>query len=483
MDELLKGLEPSLVWKHFDELRKIPRCSKNEGAAIHYIVSVAERLGLTWKKDAVGNLVVIKPATKGHEGAPGVVLQGHVDMVCEKNKDTIFDFEKDAIQLRRDGEYLNARGTTLGADNGIGVCAALAVLEDDNMVHGPMEALFTIDEETGLTGAFQLDEHLLEGRLLINLDTEEEYALYVGCAGGGDSRIRMPVLWTTPDKDLVPLEVQMTGLKGGHSGVDIHLERGNAIKLLGRILWEARQEIEFDIASISAGDKHNAIPREIESVILVHPDNASVLDKRINGLFDVVKAEYRSVEPGLKLVIMEGEMPAQVMTGEDTLLLLNYIQALPHGILRWSPDIPDLVETSVNVAVIRSEEEMFFHLSSRSSSDTQLESVRERIRAISMLVGAEVEEAPAYPGWLPDLSSRTLALMKESAIELWGKEPAVKAIHAGLETGIIGKKFPGMDMVSIGPQIEYPHSPDERVKIDSVREFYELLALGLRKLA
>jgi len=482
MDPVLQGLKPELLWKHFDELRKIPRCSKNEGKAIEYVISVAKRLGLDHRKDAAGNVVVTKPGTTGREASPTVVLQSHVDMVCEKNKDKVHDFAKDPILLRKEGEYLYAQGTTLGADDGMGVSAALAVLEDQDLVHGPIEALFTIDEETGLTGAFQLDATLLSGRLLINLDTEEERALYVGCAGGGDTKIRLPVVWETPDPEARVLRIEMSGLKGGHSGVDIHLERGHAIKLLGRILWEARQEFGFNIVRIDAGDKHNAIPRGIEAAIVAGED-LPLLRERLQSLFEVVKAEYRSVEPGMRIAIDEASEASQVLSGEDTLILLNFIQALPHGILRWSPDIPGLVETSTNVAVIRTEEEFFFHLSSRSSSDTQLESVREGIRAICMLAGADHEESAAYPGWLPDLSSRTLAVMKESAIELWGKEPEIKAIHAGLETGIIGKKFPGMDMVSIGPQIEHPHSPDERVKAGSVADFYELLALALKKLA
>jgi dipeptidase D len=481
MDKALSDLKPGLLWKHFDELRRIPRCSKNEGKAAEYVKTVAKRLNLKIRTDPTGNVVVLKPASKGKEKSPTVVLQGHLDMVCEKNKETVFDFTKDPIGLRRDGDYLYAKDTTLGADNGIGVCAALAVLEDKDLVHGPIEALFTIDEETGLTGAFNLDASMLTGKYLINLDTEEERALYVGCAGGADTKINLPVVWESPDGSGKVIAIEMSGLKGGHSGVDIHLERGNAIKLLARILWEARQEHDFTIASINAGDKHNAIPREIECVI-VGPEDKK-LKKKLMELFENVKKEYATVEPGMKISIKEGKTPTQVLAGEDTLLLLNLIQALPHGLLRWSPDIPGLVETSNNVAVIKTEEDIFLHLSSRSSSDTQLDSVRERIKAICMLAGAEAEQPAGYPGWLPNLQSKTLAATKATAIQLWGKEPAIKAIHAGLETGIIGKKFPGMDMVSIGPQIEHPHSPEERVKVDTVDDFYQLLTLSLKRLS
>ncbi|MGA1820559.1 MAG: aminoacyl-histidine dipeptidase [Thermoplasmatota archaeon] len=480
MDPILEGLEPKLLWKHFNELRKIPRCSKNEGKVIEYIISTASSLGLDHKKDGANNLVVRKPASPGHENAPTVVLQGHVDMVCEKNKDVTFDFSKDPIKLRMDKDYLYATGTTLGADNGIGVCAALAVLEDKDMVHGPIEALFTVDEETGLTGAFALGDDMLEGRLMINLDTEEERALYVGCAGGGESEINMPVLWEEPKGKA--FNVNFFGMKGGHSGVDIHLGRANAIKLLARMLWKAAREHDFTIGAFTGGDKHNAIPREAEAVIVTRGDPAPIKDIVMKA-FEEVKFEYKSLEPGMSIEIKDIEIPQRAMTEEDSRRTLHLIVSLPHGVYRMSPDIEDLVETSTSMSKIRTEDDVYIQLASRSSSASQLEALRDKIEAIVVLAGGEAQRGKAYPGWLPNLDSKVLAVLKESAIELWEKVPEIKAIHAGLETGIIGEKFPGMDMASLGPQIENPHSPDERVRVPSVKDFWDLLALTLKKLA
>ncbi|MFW3146113.1 MAG: aminoacyl-histidine dipeptidase [Thermoplasmatota archaeon] len=480
VDDVLKGLEPKLLWKHFDEIRKIPRCSKSEDKVIDYIVSFAKEQGLDYKKDTAGNTVVKKPASTGKDGSPIVVLQGHVDMVCEKNKETKFDFSKEPIRLRKEGDYLYATGTTLGADNGIGVCAALAVLEDRELVHGPIEALFTVDEETGLTGAFALGGDMLEGRMMINLDTEEERALYVGCAGGGESDIRLPVLWEEPKGKA--LHINFHGMKGGHSGVDIHLGRANALKLLARMLWKAAREHEFSIAEFTAGDKHNAIPREAEAMILARGEMGPI-KALITEAFEEIRFEYKSIEPGMAIDFKEVDLPKRTMTEEDSRRTLHLIVSLPHGVMRMSPYIPDLVETSTSMAKIRTEEEVYIQLASRSSSKSQLESLRDRIEAISVLACATAERGQAYPGWLPNLDSKVLATLKEAAMELWIKEPEIKAIHAGLETGIIGEKFSGMDMASMGPQIENPHSPDERVRIPSVADFWDLLALTLKKLS
>lgn len=479
MDPVLEGLEPKLLWKHFDELRKIPRCSKHEEKVIAYIVSVADRLGLDYMKDDMNNIVVLKPASTGHENAPIVVLQGHVDMVCEKNKEVPFDFSTDAIKLRMEGEYLYATGTTLGADNGIGVCAALAVLEDNGLVHGPIEALFTVDEETGLTGAFSLGNDMLKGRLMINLDTEEEKALYVGCAGGGESEINMPVLWE--ESGGKAFCINFSGMKGGHSGVDIHLGRANAVKLLARMLWKAARAHDLSIANFTGGDKHNAIPREAEAVVVTRGEPAPVKEVLIEA-FQEIKFEYRSMEPGMSMEIKDIPLPQRSMTEEDSRRMLHLVVSLPHGVFRMSPDIPDLVETSTSMAKIRTEDDVYIQLASRSSSSSQLEALRDQIEAIVVLAGGEAERGKAYPGWLPNLDSSVLAILKRSAKELWGKDPEIKAIHAGLETGIIGEKFPGMDMASMGPQIENPHSPDERVRVPSVKDFWDLLSRALEKL-
>ncbi len=480
MTDVLAGLEPKLLWKHFDMLRQIPRCSKHEGKAIDYVIEVAKRNGLDWKKDEAGNCVVKVPASPGKEKSPIVVLQGHVDMVCEKNRDTEFDFSKDPLKLRMVDDYLYATGTTLGADNGIGVCAALALMESKDIVHGPLECLFTIDEETGLTGAFALGGDMLEGRLFMNLDTEEERALYVGCAGGGESDIKMAIL--KEDATGKALNINFSGMKGGHSGVDIHEGKANAIKLLARILWKVAREHEFGFGHFTAGDKHNAIPREAEVVLITNEDLIPI-KKEIMEAFEEIKFEYKSIEPGMTIELKETSLPESMMTPEDSRRTIHLIVSLPHGVYRMSPDIPDLVETSTSMAKIRTEEEVYIQLASRSSSNTQLEALRDKIEAISVLAGADAERGQAYPGWLPNLDSKVLAIMKEGAIELWDKDPEIKAIHAGLECGIIGEKFEGMDMASFGPQIENPHSPDERVRVPSVKDFWDLLSLTLKKLA
>jgi len=479
MDPALKGLRPELLWKHFDEIRKVPRCSKNEKMAVEYVMSVAKRLKLEYKLDKAGNIVVRKPASKGKEKAPILVLQGHLDMVCEKNKETKFDFTKDAIQLRKEGNYLYARGTTLGADNGMGVAAALAVLEDKDLVHGPIEALFTIDEETGLTGAFALGKDMLKGRYLLNLDSEEDGAIYVGCAGGGETEVHMDLKRTKAEGKAYKLV--LSGLKGGHSGVDILLGRANALKMLGRMLYKGYQAGNFHLAEIIGGDKHNAIPREAEAVIVLEKADRKLM-KALEDEFKAIMFEFRSIEPTMKYTAMAVDLPKKMIKGKDTRCIIELIMALPHGVYRMSPDIKDLVETSTNLSKIRTEDGFYAQLASRSSSKTQLEALRDHVEAIASLSGADAVRNDAYPGWLPNLNSKTLAVLKECAHEVWGKEAEIKAIHAGLETGIIGEKYPGMDMASIGPQIENPHSPDERVKVDTVEGFYKMVSLALKKL-
>lgn len=483
MEPVLGGIEPGLLWKHFDELRKIPRCSKHEEKAARYVVGVARRLELEYEVDAVGNVVMRKPATSGYEGSPTVVLQSHLDMVCEKNKDVDHDFEKDPIEVVRDGDYLHARGTTLGADNGVGVSAALAVLEDLRAVHGPLELLFTVDEEEGMTGAYGLGEGSVRGRQMINLDTEDPHSIYVGCAGGENMLIHLPVSWERASGAV--LSASLGGLKGGHSGVDIHLERGNAVKLLGRVLWEANEEVSLRLAAIGGGSKHNAIPREAEAVVIVSEDDVKAIGSRIKKSEAVLRAEYKKIDPGLRVgvEVVPAPLPDRVITIEGSKRVLDLMRALPNGIGRWSPEIEDLVETSDNLSILETGDDIFFLVSVRSSSESQLRSLADEVRAVARLAGAKVSAGNAYPGWQPDLDSKMLRACRSAYEELFGRQPALKAIHAGLETGIIGQKFPEMEMVSIGPRVKHPHSPDERVKISSVVEFYELLLRSLAKIA
>jgi len=491
MEKVLSGIEPELLWKYFDELRKIPRCSKHEEKAAEYVASAVRNLGFESESDDAGNVIAKKPATEGCENAPIVVLQAHLDMVCEKNKDSDHDFAKDPIEIEIEGDYLHAKGTTLGADNGIGVSAALAILEDENAVHGPLELVFTIDEEEGMSGAYGIQEGALKGRRMINLDTDQIHALYVGCAGGENSEVRLPVRWEETEgsaegssNGAAALMVSLKGLKGGHSGVEIHLERGNAIKLLGRSLWEAKENVPFRLASIKGGEKHNAIPREAEAIVILQEVDVDAFRTRIEKSEKALQKEYESVDPKLEIEVSGVRLPDKAIGTDNSEKVLNLIEALPSGVMRWSPDIEDLVESSVNLSVLRIEgDEIFFLVSARSSSETQLASLTDRINAIFRLVGAKVVHGDAYPAWHPNLNSKMLRVCKEAHEELFGRKPEVTAIHAGLEAGIIKKTVSGMDIVAVGALIENAHSPDERVSITSVQELYKLVLRSLEKVA
>lgn len=479
----VSDLEPKPLWSHFDHILTIPRPSKGEEAMRRYVVERAEARGLEVRRDDAGNVVVAVPATAGHEDAATVILQAHLDMVQEKNSDVDFDWESDAIRPERDDGYLTADGTTLGSDNGIGVAAMLAVMESDDLEHGPLELLFTMDEESGLTGASQLGDDLLTGRRLLNLDTEEEGALYVGCAGGGDTLLRLPLPGPAPADGLAAFAVKLTGLKGGHSGVDIHLQRGNAVKLLARGLHAAGEELPLRLAGIRGGTAHNAIPREAFATVLVPAERAAALATAVDAEVQRIQAEYRSVEPGIELDLSTAE--AGAAWDEDTSRrVLDLLEALPHGVQAMSNDIPDLVETSTNLATVDEVDgKLEILMSSRSSVDSAIGALRRRIQAIGELAGAEAEQEAGYPGWEPDMGSELLTVMRRLHEEVLGEEPEVKAVHAGLETGIIGEKYPGMDMISFGPQIEFPHSPDERVHVESVERFWRLLTATLEELA
>jgi dipeptidase D len=478
-------LEPKELWKHFDEILKIPRGSKNEQKMRAYVIDLAQKQGLSYKEDKAGNVVVRKPAAPGREAAPAVVLQSHLDMVNDKNSEVQHNFAKDAIVPQRDGDYVKATGTTLGSDNGIGVASALALMEAKNIVHGPLELLFTVDEETGLNGATELAKDLLTAKRLINLDTEEEGALYVGCAGGAGTDIALSLNSTKPPKELVALEVKLTGLHGGHSGVDIHLQRGNATKLLVRTLYRIMiaGEFKFRLASIAGGNKHNAIPREAFATVVLPKKQQKKFAETLTRQVADIQAEYKTAEPVIQLTVAP-KKTKRMWDGKSTNKALSLLHALPHGVMSMSNDIPGLVETSTNLAVVNSSKnKLTIHCSTRSSVSAALQSTRDRIRAIAEFTGAKVKEGEGYPGWKPNLDSEVLNVSKKVHYELFGVEPAVKAIHAGLECGIIGEKYPGMDMVSMGPQIEFPHSPSERVKISSVGNYYRLLVKTLERLA
>ena len=476
--------EPKALWAHFDEILTISRGSKQEQKIREYVVQVGQRNALETVVDRTGNVVIKKPGTAGKENAPATILQAHLDMVNEKNSDVEHDFSKDAIKPVMDGEYLKADGTTLGSDNGIGVAAMLAILEAKDLVHGPLEFLFTIDEETGLTGAGGLDPALLSGKQLFNLDSEEEGALTVGCAGGADTEVRLTLETLPAPSKATAHKVQLFGLNGGHSGIDIHLQRGNAVQLLARTIHAIAHGTPGFISEIQGGDKHNAIPREAWTTVVIPDDQSGEFLLQLGQRFQEIRDEYRAVEPEMDLKIEEVPLPSQVWSTDSTWKALRLLVALPHGVVAMSNDIPGLVETSTNLAAVKSQErELRVLMSSRSSVASALGWIRRKIRAVGFLAGAEVTQHDGYPGWKPDLDSEVLQVVKGVHARVLGSEPHVEAVHAGLECGIIGEMVPGMDMISFGPQIEFPHSPNERVKVDSVGRFYDLLTEALKELA
>jgi dipeptidase D len=475
MMSVVENLKPDLLWKQFDEIRKIPRCSKHEEKIREYIISFAKNHDLEYKVDETGNVVIKKPADKGMEDKPIVVLQSHMDMVCEKNSDKKFDFANDPIELKKKDDILTADGTTLGADDGIGVAAALAILEDESLTIGPIEALFTVDEETGLTGAFALSTDMLKGKTLLNLDSEDWGVITVGCAGGGNSEISLPISMQKADDSISWMKADVTGLRGGHSGVDVHEQRGNAVKLLTRILWKADHEGDgIFIATFDGGDKHNAIPREAHAIIGVK--NEKLAEKVMKAEANAILKEFKPIDPKFSFSLTKADNPKNMLDEKSKQRLLNILHGLPHGVEKMSYDIEGLVETSTNLAKAKIEQShVHILLSSRSSIMSALQDLRDRIHAIVLLAGGSVEEEEPYPGWKPDLDSNVLQLGKDLYKKKYGEEPVVEAIHAGLECGIIGEKFGGMDMISIGPTIKYPHSPEEQVTISTVEKFYDFV--------
>jgi dipeptidase D len=483
MSSKLSDLKPSALWKHFEEFLKIPHCSGSEKALGDYIISVAERNGLEWKRDDVGNVVVSKAASPGMENAPGVILQGHLDMVCEKNSDVAHDFAKDPIRAEIKDDWVQAQGTTLGADNGIGDCAALAIMEDASLTHPPMEFLFTVEEETGLTGATHIKPGFLKGTRLLNLDSEDEGEFTIGCAGGADSLITIPLSKKSAEEG-ENLRVKLSGLQGGHSGVDINLGRGNAIKLLARLLWESGKTIPFSLAGLEGGNLRNAIPREAWAVVQCERNQSAALSEALNKAFTAIKDEYKVVDPEAQIDLdVPGESVSKVLTEESQKTLIDFLFTIPHGVISMHPEMEGLVETSTNLAVIHTHDDTAEIIcSTRSSIASALEGTRSSLAALSDLAGADIALEEGYPGWKPNLQSSLLQKLKDVYRGLFDEEPHIAAIHAGLECGIIGEKYPGMDMISFGPTIKFPHSPSEKVHIPAVENFWKFLLALLAEL-
>ena len=461
-------LKPNLVWKHFEELTKIPRCSKHEDRVAEYIVQVARNAGCTVEQDHVGNVIVQKEAT-GDSDCPMVTVQAHLDMVCEKNSDVDHDFSSDPIDVYIDGDLVKARGTTLGADNGVGVAAILALMELKDLPHGPLEFLLTVDEETGMTGAFGLKEGALEGDMLINVDSEEIGSVYIGCAGGANTTIRLPVSFE--DVDGPVLQIKLRGLSGGHSGTDINEGRANSIKLLARLIFN----LDARLCTIEAGDKHNAIPREATAVVVIEDVDAA--KEFVQTFQETLRNEYSKTDPNLVIEVAEHDAD-KVMNQDSHNRALRMLLGLPHGVFSMDQQVDGLVETSTNMAVVRVNEQLEVLMSSRSSIESRLDAMLNQIRVIAELAGASVEDEGRYPGWKPDLSSELLQIAKDVWMDMYGEEPEVKAIHAGLEPGVIKSIMGQMETISIGPQIEHPHSPDEVVYISTVQKFWDYL-LGI----
>ncbi|MBN2797576.1 MAG: aminoacyl-histidine dipeptidase [Deltaproteobacteria bacterium] len=468
-----EGLEPSLLWKNFNILTSTPRCSGEEESVLRKIETWADGLGFARERDETGNLLVRVPGTPGREERGVTVIQGHVDMVCEKNAEVDFDFGCQGINVVLEGDWVTGVGTTLGADNGIGVAAGMAVAEDPEAVHGPLELLFTIDEETGMTGAWGLKPGFLTGTRMLNLDTEEQGAIYVGCSGGGDVMSRFSPDLTAPIGD-VALRMTVKGLVGGHSGLDIHENRANAIKLVGRALARLQAAgVSLQLADLAGGSKRNAVPREASATLILAREQVPVVRGLIERLLPELHAEFQPTDPGLTVVTEEVAVPAQAWSQSFSARLVAVILANPSGVASMSRDVPGLVETSNNLGVVRMTDGAVELVNcTRSTVGSALESLRASITALHALAGGSVELDEAYPGWQPDLNSGLLKVAQGVHQELFGAEAEIKAVHAGLECGLLGQHYPGLEMISIGPDIRGAHSPDERLSVPSSQDFY-----------
>lgn len=448
----MKNLQPESLWENFYSLTQIPRPSGKKEEISAFVADYGRSLGLETIVDEIGNVLIRKPASAGYENHPGVILQGHLDMVPQKNSDKVFDFEKDPIEayVEDNGEWVTANGTTLGADNGIGVATAMAILADKDVIHPPLEALFTVDEETGMYGAFALKGGLLQGKTLLNLDSETEGELYMGCAGGVDTTARFDYEPVATEEGDVALRVSIKGCKGGHSGCDIHLQRANAIKLLFRFLKDAVANYEARLACVEGGSLRNAIPREASAVITITAEGVDEMKQLVAEYEDLFVREYDGVEDNIRFSAVEVECPEKEMPEDTQDFLIHAVTLCPHGVYRMIPEMPDIVETSNNLAMVNTENNQITVMClTRSSVESRKEELRQIIQSAFALAGAETEFTGAYPGWKPNLHSHILEVMKDVYHKEFGNTPRIITIHAGLECGIIGRNYPGMDMISL----------------------------------
>ena len=478
----IQELAPQNLWKHFYSLTQIPRPSGYMEPVTNFLLTFGKNLGLESFTDEIGNVIIRKPATPGMENRKGVILQAHMDMVPQRNNDTVHDFKKDPIETYIDGDWVKAKGTTLGADNGLGVAAIMAVLEDTAIPHGPLEALITIDEETGMVGAFGLKPETVTGEILLNLDSEDEGELYIGCAGGVDITATLEYKGEAADADDIFVRIGLKGLRGGHSGLEINEGRGNANKLMARLVGPAIETAGARLVSWKGGDMRNAIPRECEVVLAVPPGNKDILENLTGLVTATFNAEYEAVENEIIIEMTETEKKGDVLPEEIQDALVSAIYACQNGVTRMIPTVPDTVETSSNLAIIGIDPtHAAIRILARSSCDSMKDYLAMSLKTCFNMAGMKVERSGAYSGWQPNVDSPILAAMKASYKEQFGVEPAVKVIHAGLECGIIGANIPGLDMISFGPTLRSPHSPDERVLIPTVPKFYDFLVATLAK--
>ncbi len=475
--EKLSMNAPGRVWEYFEQICQIPRPSKKEDKILKFLIDFAQSKNLEYKQDIVGNIVISKKATPGRGNLRTVVLQSHVDMVGEKEKPVVHNFEEDPIKPKIKQGWITACNTTLGADDGIGMAAQLVILEDHQVEHGPVECLFTVDEESGMTGAKNLEQGFITGKILLNLDSEDEGILYIGCAGGADTLARFRHKTKPPKPGSKAYLIQIGGFKGGHSGDEIHKSPVNVIQLMNRLLWNASREFNLAISNFNGGNLRNAIPRDAETLAVVPEKNVPDFESFFHIFTNIIKKEAGMFEPDIRFNLMETKLPTSVINNKLQNQLLNALYACPHGVITWSKDIEGLVETSTNLASIQfiKGKEIKVITSQRSSVDSAKKDISDRIESVFSLAGAKVKHTDGYPGWTPDPDSEILRIATASYRKLFRKSPVVKAIHAGLECGLILEKYPDLDMISFGPTIKGAHTPKEKINIRSTQKFWKLL--------
>jgi dipeptidase D len=479
----VRELEPKVLWNKFADLNAVPRPSKKEARVIAFMKQFGEDLGLETLVDKVGNVIIKKPATAGMENRAGVVIQSHLDMVHQKNNDTTFYFDAQGIDMYVDGDWVKAKGTTLGADNGLGVATIMAILESKDIQHPAIEALFTIDEETGMTGAKGLEGGLLSGSILLNLDTEEDDEIGVGCAGGIDVTAKGNYFAKPTNHHQTAYQIIVKGLQGGHSGMDIHKGLGNANKIMNRLMYKTHENFGLHISEINGGGLRNAIPRESSAIIVIELEHETNFLKYLQSVTEVIKTEFRTMEPHLTIVAEKTELPKEVMNPESQIKLINAIYAACNGVYRMSPDIPNLVETSNNIASVTVEGgKIEIKCLTRSSSESSKIDLANSLKATFELMGCEVSFSGDYPGWTPNMDSEILKVLTGIYERLNHSKPHVAACHAGLECGILGQNYPDMDMISFGPNIKGAHSPDERAQISSVQKYWKFVLEILKEI-